>query len=259
MNKFHVIIPARMHSTRLPHKMTLSVGKYPLIIQTAKQAQKSEAYQVTVATDHLDIADLCKDHDINAILTKNTHTSGTERLVEAAEILELADNEIVINIQGDEPLIEPVLINELARFLTAKLTNFATIAHKIDNEEEIFNPHVTKVVLDNDSNALYFSRSPIPFYRDGFTERNHNFQLPPKLDILRHVGVYAYHVAFLKQYSKMLVSPLEQTEMLEQLRALYNGYKIAVLVSDIIPATGVDTLEDLQRIRQLLHDNNNEV
>lgn len=254
MSKFHVIIPARMHSTRLPHKMTLSLGKFPLIIQTAKQALKSNAAQVVVATDHTDILNLCKEHGINAIMTADTHTSGTERLAEAANILGLADNEIVINIQGDEPLIEPVLINELAQFIVTKATDFATIAHKIENEEEIFNPHIAKVVLDKDSNALYFSRSAIPFYRDGFTERNHHFKLPTQLDILRHIGIYAYNVAFLKQYCQMPASPLEQVEMLEQLRALYNGHKVAVLVSDITPATGVDTLEDLQRVRQILHD-----
>ena len=168
MTKFHVIIPARMHSTRLPHKMTLSVGKYPLIIQTAKQAQKSNAFQVVVATDHTEIFDLCKQHNVNAVMTADTHTSGTERLAEAAEILGLTDDEVIINIQGDEPLVEPALIDGLAQFFETRAIDFATLAHKIDNEEEIFNPHVTKVVLDKDSNALYFSRSPIPFYRDGF-------------------------------------------------------------------------------------------
>lgn len=249
--QFNVVIPARMHSTRLPHKMVLDVGGIPLIIRTAKQALKSKAYKVTVATDHADILKVCHEHQVEAIMTSATHNSGTDRLAEVANILNLNDDEVIVNVQGDEPLINPLLVDQLAEFIFAKQTAIATVAHPIMDAEEIFNPNVVKVVLDHSNNALYFSRAAIPYSRDCFTNR-HEFKLPQELNILRHVGMYAYNVKFLKQYNQMQPSALEQVECLEQLRALYNGYKIAVLTSDSIPEAGVDTLEDLQRIRQIV-------
>lgn len=250
MNRFSIVIPARMHSTRLPHKMTLDLGGVPLLIRTYQQAAKSSAAQVIVATDHIDILNLCKNHGVLAIMTKEEHNSGTDRIAEVATKLNLPSGDIIVNVQGDEPLIDPALIDNLAQFIFEKKSEFATIAHPILSEEEIFNPNIVKVVLDKNSNALYFSRSPIPFYRDGFTNRANAFKLPEQLKLLRHIGMYAYSVNFLNSYSQMMPSPLEQIEALEQLRILYNGQKIAVLVSDIIPEGGVDTLDDLQRVRQ---------
>jgi 3-deoxy-manno-octulosonate cytidylyltransferase (CMP-KDO synthetase) len=230
--------------------MVLDVHGLPLIVQTAKRALQSNATSVVVATDHNDILAICKEHNITAVLTKVEHNSGTERLAEAATLLGLSADEIIINVQGDEPLIEPELINQLAQFLAKDQALMATIAHTIDTEDEIFNPNIVKVVLDKNNHALYFSRASIPFYRDGFIVRK-EFKLPTNLTILRHIGVYGYRVNFLMNYSQLTPSPLEQVECLEQLRVLYHGYKIAVLVTDMIPHAGVDTLEDLQRIRQL--------
>ena len=252
MNKFDVIIPARMHSTRLPNKMTLDLDGIPLIIKTARQAHKSSANSVIVATDHSDILSICKKHNIEAVLTKKDHNSGTDRIAEAASVLGLGANEIIVNVQGDEPLIDPSLIDNLAQFIFKKNAEVATIAHTIETEAEIFNPNIVKVVLDANSNALYFSRAPIPFYRDGFVHQGHNFKLPTQLNLLRHMGIYAYSVAFLNNYSQMPPSELENIEALEQLRVLYHGHKIAVLVSDIIPQGGIDTIEDLERVRQVL-------
>lgn len=252
--KFTVIIPARMHSTRLPHKMTLDLGGLPVIVRTAKQALKSKAINVVVATDHQDILDICKQHHINAILTSENHQSGTDRLHEAVTNLGLGENEIIINVQGDEPLIAPQLINQLADFIMLQKTPIATIAHPISNEDEIFNPNMVKVVIDKDNNALYFSRAPIPFYRDGYPPA-HTFKLPTETPVLRHIGIYAYTVDFLNAYTKLSPAPLEQTEGLEQLRALYNGFKIAVLKTTEAPGRGIDTLEDLVYVRQILGHN----
>ncbi|MBP9742859.1 MAG: 3-deoxy-manno-octulosonate cytidylyltransferase [Burkholderiales bacterium] len=252
-NNFTVIIPARMHSTRLPNKMVLLLNKIPLIVYTVNQALKSKAGRVIVATDHQDIISICKEHRIEAIMTHDTHTSGTERLAQAVNLLNLNADEIVINVQGDEPLIEPHLINQLADFIKKKQTEVATIAHPILSEDEIFNPHVVKVVLNKMGNALYFSRSPIPYYRDGFAKRN-EFKFPQDINILRHIGIYAYTVKFLKHYGELPHCILEQVECLEQLRVLYNGYNISVLETSLTHEAGVDTLEDLQRIRQLINN-----
>ena len=250
-NNFTLVIPARMQSSRLPNKMVLKIDNLPMIVHTAKQAMKSKASKVIVATDHEDILKICHEYGIEALMTKATHNSGTERLVEVAHLLNLADNEIIINVQGDEPLIDPDLINQLADFIQDKRTPVATIAHQIILEDEIFNPNVVKVVLDKNKNALYFSRASIPFYRDGFSDRK-EFKLPEILPIYRHIGIYAYNAGFLKQYGKLEHCALENVECLEQLLVLYNGYKIAVMTSDTKPETGVDTLEDLQRVRQIV-------
>ena len=246
-SNFTLVIPARMHSTRLPQKMILKIGDLPMIVQTAKQAMKSNASKIIVATDHEDIINVCSEHGIEAVMTQGTHNSGTERLAEVTHLFNLPDDEVIINVQGDEPLIDPSLINQLADFILDKKSLIATIAHHITLEDEIFNPNIVKVVLDKDNNALYFSRASIPFYRDGYTNRQEF-----ALDILRHIGIYAYNVGFLKQYHQLANCPLENVECLEQLRVLYNGYKIAVMTIDTKPHTGVDTLEDLERIRQII-------
>jgi len=249
--RFKVIIPARIESSRLAEKMLLDIHGIPLVIRTAMQAQKSLAEKVVVACDNSKIAEICAKHQIDYILTSAAHSNGTDRLAEAVSLLQLKDEEYVINVQGDEPLIEPQLINNLANFMYQQQTDVATIAHPIFSENEIFNASIVKVVLDNNSNAMYFSRAPIPYYRDGFGDKL-NFNLADGINFLRHIGMYAYSVSFLKNYHRMPVSLIEEVERLEQLRILYNGHKLAVLVSDIIPEGGVDTLEDLQRVRQII-------
>lgn len=259
---FYVIIPARMDSTRLPNKMMLDIDGIPLIVRTAKQAQKSNAIKVIVATDHPDIKKICATHDIEAIMTDTKHQTGTDRIAEVLKSLNLKPETIIVNVQGDEPLIEPELINGLANFIKTQQTQIATVAHKITTEADVFNPNVVKVVLDKNHNALYFSRAPIPFCRDNIIANDDakqnfiRFTLPQETPILRHVGIYAYLVDFLHNYDCMPSSAIENLEKLEQLRALYNGYKIAVLVTNDIPAYGIDTQEDLLRVRNYLTEKN---
>jgi 3-deoxy-manno-octulosonate cytidylyltransferase (CMP-KDO synthetase) len=249
--KFRVIIPARMESNRLVDKMIVDIHGIPLIVRTALQAKKSQAQSVVVALDNKKIADICSAHNIDWVLTSVNHSTGTDRLAEAVNLLGYHDDEYILNVQGDEPLIEPQLINNLAAFIIDKKTDVATIAHPIFTENEIFNPSIVKVVLDNNSNAMYFSRAPIPYYRDGFGELL-DFNLKSGINFLRHIGMYAYSVAFLKNYHGMPVSLIEDVEKLEQLRIIFNGHRLAVQISDIIPEGGVDTIEDLQRVRQVI-------
>ena len=246
---FTVIIPARLASTRLPDKALADIAGLPMIVRVAQQAAKSAAQKIIVATDHQDIIDACNKHQINAVLTASTHTSGTDRLTEVVQTLQLAEDEIIINVQGDEPLIEPQLINNLAGLLANSNAPMATAAHPIDNAEHLFNPNVVKVVLNAANEALYFSRAPIPWDRDTFAT-SHN-TLPERLPVLRHIGIYAYRAGFLKEYQHLSPSILEQVESLEQLRVLWHGKQIAVQVVDAAPEAGVDTPEDLARIRAL--------
>ena len=254
MSDFTVVIPARISSARLPNKMILDVIGVPLIVRVARQASLSRAKKVVVATDHEQILAICKDYGITALMTNSGHKSGTDRIAEVVQRLGLAPNEVIINVQGDEPLIDPELINQLALFIKEQQTSVATIAHPLHSVDEVFNPNIVKVVLDYASLALYFSRSPIPYYRDGYAKAI-DLQLPDKLNILRHVGVYAYQVSFLNVYHQLPVCLLEEVEALEQLRALYNGYKIAVMITKHEPAAGVDTMEDLIRVRQIIAAN----
>ena len=239
-----------MSSTRLPNKMLADVCGLPLIIRVAHQSLKSQATSVTVATDDSKIYKVCQEYGLNVIMTAIKHQSGTDRIAEAAQKLNLASNEIIVNVQGDEPLIAPELINQLAAFIATKNTPIATIAHAINSTEEIFNPNVVKVVLDNNNIALYFSRAPIPYYRDGYTKTE--LSLSTQIDVLRHIGIYAYKVEFLNLYASLLPCNLEQIEALEQLRAIYYGHKIAVMQADQAPAAGVDTLADLERVRTII-------
>lgn len=251
MSDFTVVIPARMSSTRLPGKMLLDVVGLPLIVRVAQQAQLSKAKRIVIATDHQQIYEVCRSHNLDVVMTQEDHQSGTDRIAEVVQLLGLADDEIIVNVQGDEPLINPELINQLADFITKKQTSIATVAHPINSQDEIFNPNVVKTVLNKDNLALYFSRAPIPYYRDGYTNAK-EFTAPQNINILRHIGIYAYQVSFLNIYHQLPACPLEQVEALEQLRALYNGYKIAVMTSHNVPAAGVDTLEDLLRVRQII-------
>jgi 3-deoxy-manno-octulosonate cytidylyltransferase (CMP-KDO synthetase) len=250
-NNFLVIIPSRLKSTRLPTKMLLDVGNgIPLVIQTAKQALKSNASNVIVATDHSDIQDVCIKHHIKSILTKNTHNNGTDRIAEATHLLKLSPQDIIVNVQGDEPFVEPLLINQLVEFLVNKNLSMATLANPLTDQADIFNPNIVKVVLDKFEQALYFSRASIPYYRDGFGQPDNFFN--PQPPILRHIGVYAYTVEFIRLYASLPQCSLETIEMIEQVRVLYNGYKIGVLTVNNKHIAGVDTHEDLQRVRNIL-------
>ncbi len=256
-NEFIIVIPARMDSNRLPGKMLLDVAGLPLIVRTAQAAMLSEAKRVIIATDHQEILAACHQHQLEAIMTSALHQSGSDRLCEVVTLLQLADDEIIINVQGDEPLINPQLINQLAEFIYQNATECATIAHPISSLDDIFNPNIVKTVLNHKSCALYFSRAPIPYYRDGYAIdaelKARQSVLPPQLEVLRHIGIYAYKVGFLKLYHQLPHAPLEQVEALEQLRILYNGYQIGVMHSPETPAPGVDTLDDLLRVREIIN------
>lgn len=244
---FTVIIPARLASSRLPEKALADIAGKPMVVRVAEQAQRSNARRVVVATDHAAIAAACSEYGIEAVLTGKQHASGTARLAEAALLLGMADDDVAVNVQGDEPLIDPGLINRTAELLSESSAQMATAAHPIRHTDEFFNPNCVKVVLDHWCNALYFSRAPIAWPRDAFAQSQS--RLPEGYAPLRHIGLYAYRVGFLHQYVGLPPSPLEHIESLEQLRVLWHGYKIAVTVYADAPAAGVDTAEDLERVR----------
>jgi 3-deoxy-manno-octulosonate cytidylyltransferase (CMP-KDO synthetase) len=244
---FVVVIPARMASTRLPNKPLADLGGKPMVVRTAERAKLSGAASVIVATDHADIAAACRAHGIEAQMTRADHPSGTDRIAEVAAARGLAADAVVVNVQGDEPLIEPSLIAATAALIRSGVP-MATAAHPIEHADEVFNPNCVKVVLNKESQALYFSRATIPWHRDGFAQSQQS--LPTGYQPLRHIGLYAYQNAFLQQYSSLAPSPIEQIEALEQLRVLWHGLPIAVHVTAAIPAAGVDTPEDLARVQQ---------
>jgi len=244
---FTVIIPARLASTRLPNKPLADLGGKPMIVRVAERAMQSGAAQVIVATDHADIFAACRQSNIAVQMTRADHPSGTDRIAEVAAALGLPDDAVVVNVQGDEPLIDPSLIAATAA-LIAHDVPMATAAHAIADMAEAFNPNVVKVVLNKAGRALYFSRATIPWHRDGFAHGRE--QMPAAYAPLRHIGLYAYRNAFLQEYPQLSVSPLEQIEALEQLRVLWHGVPIAVHVTPHAPAAGVDTPEDLLRVRQ---------
>lgn len=244
---FTVIIPARLASTRLPNKPLADLGGKPMIVRVAERAMQSGAAQVIVATDHADIFAACAQHKVAVQMTRADHPSGTDRIAEVAALIGLPDDAVVVNVQGDEPLIDPSLIAATATLISRDVP-MATAAHTISDIEETFNPNVVKVVLDKAGRALYFSRATIPWHRDGFALSRD--AMPAGYVPLRHIGLYAYRNAFLQEYPQLSVSPLEQLEALEQLRVLWHGVPIAVHVTPHAPVTGVDTPEDLQRVRQ---------
>ena len=269
--KLTVLIPARLASTRLPNKPLADVAGLPLIVRVAQQVTAkihsdatkniakeaintpATAIRVVVACDSDSIRQVCNQHGIEAVLTRSDHPSGSDRLAEACEILKLTDDEIVVNVQGDEPLIDPNLILEIATLLQNSPTaSMSTAAHVIESLEEFRNPNVVKVVTDAQNLAMYFSRAPIGWWRDG-SEANAP-QLPVSPKPLRHIGIYAYRVGFLKQFPKLPQPDIEVCEALEQLRALWHGHRIAVHVTEQTPGPGVDTPEDLERVRHLFHD-----
>ncbi len=244
---FKVVIPARYASSRLPGKPLLDIAGKAMVIRVAEQANKSGATEVVIATDFEKIMQVANDNDVKAVMTRVDHASGTDRIAEVAQQLNWDDDDIVVNVQGDEPLIEPQLIQEVALTLGhSRNAVMATACHTITDEASMLNPNVVKVVMDIDGNALYFSRSPIPYPRDEAHKQN--------IKAHRHIGIYAYRVGFLKQYAELSVTELEQIESLEQLRVLHHGYKIAVTVTDHASASGVDTQADLDHIRSLFNE-----
>ncbi|MES2757545.1 MAG: 3-deoxy-manno-octulosonate cytidylyltransferase [Pseudomonadota bacterium] len=244
--KFTVIIPARLASTRLPGKPLADLGGKPMVVRVAERAAESGAARIVVATDHADIAAACAANGVEAVMTRADHPSGTDRIAEVARALNLAPDEVVVNLQGDEPLIDPWLLAACASRISLDVP-MATCAHPITDAADVFNPNVVKVVLDKAGRALYFSRAAIPFHRDGFAIDQS--QLPAGYSALRHIGLYAYSNAFLQLYPALAPAPLESVEALEQLRVLWHGYPIAVHITDAAPAAGVDTPQDLARVR----------
>ena len=237
--KFRVIIPARYASTRFPGKPLADLAGRPMIVHVCERAAKSGAASVHVATDDERIAAAVRAHGHEVVMTRADHPSGTDRLAEAARKLRLKDSEVVVNVQGDEPLISPKLIAQVARILSKKRDcSVSTACHAIHDELE--NPNVVKVVLDAAGRALYFSRSRIPYPR------------AEGAPVYRHAGIYGYRVGFLKKYAKLKPPLLEKAEALEQLRVLWHGYRIAVAVSETQIPPGVDTPQDLEAVREMV-------
>ncbi|MDP2560279.1 3-deoxy-manno-octulosonate cytidylyltransferase [Psychrobium sp. 1_MG-2023] len=244
---FSVIIPARYQSSRLPGKPLLDIGGKPMIQWVYERAMSSGANKVVVATDDQRIADVVAGFGGTFCMTGTDHESGTERLGEVIDLLGLDSDEIVVNVQGDEPMIPSENIAQVAALLSEKATiPMATLAVPIDDNLDIDNPNAVKVVCDKNSCALYFSRAAIPFDRDGFHRGSRDLLAQ---NYFRHIGIYAYRAGFIRQYLTMEPSPLEQIESLEQLRVLYHGEKIAVGIAHQSPPAGVDTQADLERIR----------
>ena len=250
---FIVLIPARFASTRLPGKTLLDIAGKPMVVRVAEQAAKSGAAAVWVATDSAEVVTAVERHGFRALLTRADHQNGSERLAEAVELLKLGDDAVVVNVQGDEPLIEPDLIARVAENLFAHPdAEIATACHPLEHLTDILNPNYVKAVVDRKGYAMYFSRAPIPYSRDGFTASP--AYLPQGYAPCRHIGIYAYRARFLKIYGQLEPSPLEQVEALEQLRALWHGFRISVETIHTAPAAGVDTPEDLDKVRQVFAD-----
>jgi 3-deoxy-manno-octulosonate cytidylyltransferase (CMP-KDO synthetase) len=251
---FTVLIPARLSSTRLPNKPLADIGGKPMVVRVAERAEQSGAAQVLVAADAPEIAAACAAHGVRALLTRADHASGSDRLAEACEQLGLDGGDIVVNVQGDEPLIDPALIDAVAALLQAQpQAQISTAAHTIDSVADFINPNVVKVVTDAQGLALAFSRAPLPWWRDGFAQGV--TALPTDPAPLRHIGLYAYRAGFLRKFPQLAPAPLERCEALEQLRALWHGHRIAVHITAHAPGPGVDTPEDLARVRVLFTQN----
>ena len=249
MVSFKAVVPARYGSTRLPAKPLADIGGKPMVVRVADRARESGADEVWVATDHPAVVEAVAEAGHRAVLTRTDHPPGTDRIADVAQALQWPDDAIVANVQGDEPLLDPDLIRGVAMQLGARPgADIATACHPIADARSLFDPNVVKVVTDREGYALYFSRAPIPFARDAFARTRD--ALPPGMGAMRHIGLYAYRVRFLRRFSQLSPAPPEELEALEQLRALWHGHKISVLTTDRAPPSGVDTAEDLERIRQ---------
>jgi 3-deoxy-manno-octulosonate cytidylyltransferase (CMP-KDO synthetase) len=247
--RFTALIPARLASTRLPRKPLADIAGLPMVVRVARQAALSGAARVVVAADDTSIVDACTLHGVQALLTRRDHASGSDRLAEACVALDLQGQDMVVNVQGDEPLIDPALIARTASTLDQHPDCvMSTAAHAIEDEADLRNPNIVKVVLDAAGRALYFSRAPIPHWRDAASTT----RAASPAAALRHIGLYAYRAAFLRRFPTLSVAPIEAAEALEQLRVLWHGERIAVHVSATAPGIGVDTPEDLERVRRLL-------
>ena len=264
---YTVIIPARMASSRLPDKPLADIAGLPMVVRVAQRAARSQARRVVVAADDTRVVQACQAHGIEALLTRQDHVSGSDRLAEACALLGLPDDallvnvaprkfagwhpELLVNVQGDEPLIPPALIDEVARVLAERPeASMGTAAHAIHDLSEFTNPNVVKVVMDARQLALYFSRAPIPWWRDG--QQDGHFKGLPSPAPLRHIGIYSYRAGYLRKFPQLPTAPIEALESLEQLRALWHGHRIAVHVSADSPGMGVDTPADLERVRSIL-------
>ena len=246
---FTVLVPARLASTRLPNKPLADIAGLPMIVRVAQRAAQSSARAVVVAADHADIVAACSAHGIRAVLTRSDHATGSDRLAEACALLGLDGDDAVVNVQGDEPLIEPALIDACAALLESRSDCvMSTAAHAIGSPAEFDNPNVVKGVCDAAGRALYFSRAPIPWWRDG--RMSGTTQLPSPAP-LRHIGLYGYRAGFLRRFPMLEAAPLERIESLEQLRVLWHGERIAVHMAAHAPGPGVDTPEDLERVRAI--------
>ncbi len=243
---YTVLIPARLASTRLPNKPLADIAGLPMVVRVAQRVLTlPEPVRVVVAADHAQIVQACQAHGVEAVLTRDDHPSGSDRLAQACELLGLPDDHIVVNVQGDEPLIDTRLVRAVAELLQHQpLASISTAAHAIESVADFENPNVVKVVLDAQQLALYFSRAPIAWPRD----TPHCLSVPAPL---RHIGIYGYRVDFLRRFPGLAQAPIERIEALEQLRALWHGYRIAVYVSPDAPGPGVDTPQDLARVRAL--------
>lgn len=247
---FAVLIPARLASSRLPNKPLADIAGLPMIVHVARRAALSGATRVVVAADDASIVQACEQHGVQAVLTRSDHATGSDRLAEACELLGIHGDDVVVNVQGDEPLIDPTLIDACATLLMQQPECvMSTAAHPIDDAADFGNPNVVKVVLDARQRALYFSRAPIPWWRDGPAPAT---PAPGAAQPLRHIGLYGYRAGFLQAFPLLSASPLETIESLEQLRVLWHGHRIAVHITPHAPGAGVDTPQDLERVRQLL-------
>ncbi len=253
-SSYKVVIPARYGSTRLPGKALIPIAGKPMIVHVCERALESGADEVVIATDDQRIADAVASFNVRSVMTRADHNSGTERLAEAAALCGWSEETIIVNLQGDEPLIPPSLLQLTASALAGQQrAEVATIATAIHSPTELFNPNAVKVVLDRNGYALYFSRAPIPWDRSRFGQRDdHTVELNENSGYLRHIGLYAYRVGFLQRYIGWSVSPLESIESLEQLRILWHGEPIHVSVIAEPPEAGIDTEEDRQRVEQII-------
>lgn len=259
---FTVLIPSRLASTRLPNKPLADIAGLPMVVRVAQRVSGTDGqvspYRVVVACDSPLIAQACAEHQIDSVMTRTDHASGSDRLAEACELLGLDDEHIVVNVQGDEPLMDPALVQAVADLLQATPdASISTAAHPIDSLADYESPHVVKVVLDHRGQALYFSRAPIPMARDhagkAWWEGSAGGApgLPTSARPLRHIGIYGYRVRFLRAFPTLPQAPLELAEALEQLRAMWHGHRIAVHVSPRAPGPGIDTPQDLERVRKI--------